>query len=88
MFKRIRHFLIGKPLPNENIHGEKLNVFWGLPIMASDAISSVAYGIEEMLWVLVPIAGLMAYENMFFVAGAIIILLLPFLTEHMFQGSP
>lgn len=76
MLSKIKNFLIGKPLANEELQGEKLNVFWGLPIMASDAISSVAYAVEEILWVLVPVAGLMAYKDMFFVAIAIIILLL------------
>ena len=39
---------------------KKLNTFWGLPIMASDAISSVAYAVEEILWVLIPVVGLFA----------------------------
>ncbi len=74
MWKKIKNILIGKPLPNEQIHGEKMNVFWGLPIMASDAISSVAYGVEEILWVLI-VVGAMAYQNLFYIAVAIIILL-------------
>ena len=76
MPSKIKNFLIGKPLANEELKGEKLNVFWGLPIMASDAISSVAYGVEEILWVLVPVVGLMAYRQTFFIAVAIIVLLL------------
>lgn len=76
MSNKIKNFLIGKPLANEELQDEKLNVFWGLPIMASDAISSVAYGVEEILWVLVPLVGLLAYQEMFFVSIAIIVLLL------------
>ncbi len=76
MSKRIKDFLLGKPLRNEELHGEKLNVFWGLPIMASDAISSVAYAVEEILWVLVLVVGLLAYQYMFYAAVAIIVLLL------------
>ena len=76
MISKIKNLLIGKPLANEELDGEKLNVFWGLPIMASDAISSVAYGVEEILWVLVPLVGLLAYQSMFFIAAAVIVLLL------------
>ncbi len=75
MFKKIKALLIGRPLRNEDLKGEKLNVFWGLPIMASDAISSVAYAVEEILWVLVPLVGLLAYRYMFFSALAIVLLL-------------
>lgn len=76
MFKKIKTVLLGRPLRNEDLSGEKLNVFWGLPIMASDAISSVAYAVEEMLWVLVPLVGLLAYRYMFYAALAIVLLLL------------
>lgn len=76
MFKKIKMLLIGRPLSNEELHGEKLNVFWGLPILASDAISSVAYGGEEILWVLIAVIGLLAYKFMFLTALAIVLLLL------------
>jgi len=71
-----KNILIGKPLHNNQLHGEKMNVFWGLPIMASDAISSVAYAVEEILWVLIAVAGLAAYRYSFVAAAAIIVLLL------------
>jgi len=76
LFTKVKNFLIGRPLANEEMKSEKLTVFWGLPIMASDAISSVAYGVGEILWILIPVIGLMAYQNMFYVAAAIIFLLL------------
>jgi len=76
MSNKIKNILIGKPLANEELKGEKLNVFWGLPVMAGDAISSVAYGVEEILWVLVPAVGSIAYRQTLFVAGAIVVLLL------------
>lgn len=75
MIKKLQKFLIGRPLKSEEIHGEKFNVLRGLPILASDAISSVAYAGEEILWVLVPIIGLMAYKYMFYAALCIITLL-------------
>ena len=76
MWKKTKAFLLGRPLSNDQLHGEKMNVFWGLPIMASDAISSVAYAVEEILWVLIAVAGLVSYQYMFAAAAAIILLLL------------
>ncbi len=76
MANKIKEAIIGKPLRNEELGGEKLNVFWGLPIMASDAISSVAYAVEEILWVLVLVIGILAYQYMFYAAIAIVVLLI------------
>ena len=71
----LKRFLIGKPLENEELQHEKYSVFWGLPILASDPISSVAYATEEILLVLVPLVGLAAFRPMSWIAGAIVILL-------------
>ncbi|MEI7884957.1 MAG: APC family permease [Clostridia bacterium] len=76
MFARLRELLIGRTLKTEELEGEKLNVFWGLPILSSDAISSVAYAGEEILYVLIGVIGLMAYQYMFFAALGIVVLLL------------
>lgn len=76
MFSIFKRLLIGKTLKTAELHNEKLNVFWGLPVLSSDAISSVAYAGEEILRVLIPVVGIAAYTNMFYVSLAIIILLL------------
>ena len=75
MINEIRDFLLGKSLKTEELKSEKFNVFWGLPILSSDAISSVAYAGEEILWVLVPAIGLMAFQKMPYVALLIVLLL-------------
>jgi amino acid transporter len=82
--------LIGKALPNEKLNEEKFSVFWGLPVLASDAISSVAYAGEEILYVLVPVIGLMAYRQMFHIAMAIVALLfiLVFSYRQTIQAYP
>ncbi|MBI6873280.1 APC family permease [Clostridium aciditolerans] len=67
--------LIGKSLRTDELKDEKFNVFWGLPILSSDAISSVAYAGEEILWVLVPIIGLLSYKYMFYAALCIVFLM-------------
>lgn len=76
MLKRIKQVLIGKPLRNEAIHGQKFSVFLGLPILASDSVSSVAYASEEILRTLIPFIGILAYQQLGFISGAIILLLL------------
>lgn len=76
MFDKFKQVLIGKPLQNEDIHGQKYSVFFGLPILSSDAISSVAYASEEILLVLVPIIGALAYKELGIISAAIIGLLL------------
>lgn len=75
MFEKIKRVLIGQKLKNEDLNEEKLNIFWGLPVLSSDAISSVAYPAQEILWVLVPIIGILAYKTIFYIALAIITLL-------------
>ncbi|MBU3143415.1 APC family permease [Clostridium sp. CF012] len=75
MFSKLRELLIGKTLKTEELEGEKLNVFWGLPILSSDAVSSVAYAGEEVLIVLIGVIGLIAYQYMFYAALCIVILL-------------
>jgi len=75
MFKKIQSLLIGKALKTTELAGEKFNVLWGLPILSSDAISSVAYASEEILLVLVPVLGAYAYGSMIEIAMAISALL-------------
>lgn len=76
MIKQLLRLILGESLDTSKLSQEKFNVFWGLPLLASDAISSVAYAVEEMLWVLVPVAGLASYIWLPKLAGIIILLLL------------
>ena len=76
MLKNIKRALIGKPLKNEALKTEKLGVVWGLPILSSDAISSIAYAGQEMLMVLIPAAGIAAYTQMSILSWCIIGLLI------------
>lgn len=76
MFKKLKRFLIGRPLKTSELKGEKLGILWGLPILSSDAISSVAYAGQEMLLVLIPVFGLAAYARMSFLTWCVIALLI------------
>jgi amino acid transporter len=75
MYSIFKRLLIGKSLKTSQLKHEKFNVIWGLPILSSDAISSVAYAGEEILLVLIPVIGLAAYTNLFYISLAIIFLL-------------
>ncbi len=74
--RNLRELLLGKALANHALEEEKLSRFWGVPIMASDAVSSVAYAIEEMLIVLVPVLGLSAVHYLGLISLPIILLIL------------
>ncbi len=71
MGDKLKSFFIGRPLRNEAIAHEKLGVLWGLPILASDAVSSVAYASEQILLVLLPVFYGTAYGIAQGVLGAI-----------------
>ncbi len=75
MSKKLRTLLLGKPLNDAELSGEKFNVLWGIPVFASDAISSVSYAGEEILLVLIPALGMAAYGKFLPVVAAIIALL-------------
>lgn len=76
MYDNLKRVLIGKPLKNEESDGQRYGILWGLPILASDAISSVAYAGQEMLIVMLPIVGVLAYGQLSLISGAIILLLM------------
>ena len=75
MESKIEELLIGKPLKTEELKGEKFNVFWGLPILSSDAMSSVAYASEAILKILLPVLGIASFTSLVHVSLAIVVLL-------------
>lgn len=78
-----RFFLLGKPLANEVAHTQRLRKIKALPILSSDALSSVAYGTEEILQALM-IGGVAALSISLHIAIAICILL-ALLTASYYQ---
>ena len=72
--KNLKKILLGSALKDDQLKNEKLSRLWGLPIMASDAVSSVAYAVEEILMALVPALGIMAVNYVGMVSIPIIIL--------------
>jgi amino acid transporter len=60
MLSAIKRFLIGRPLKSTELGHQKLNIFKALAVLSSDALSSVAYGTEQILIVLATV-GVIAY---------------------------
>lgn len=52
MWGTARRIIIGAPLATQRLHLERVGILGGLAVFASDALSSVAYGTEEILYVL------------------------------------
>ncbi|HEY5523708.1 MAG TPA: APC family permease [Clostridium sp.] len=75
MFKKIQSLFIGNALKTTDLASEKFSVLWGLPVLSSDAISSVAYASEEILRALIPALGIASYIPMMYIALAITVLL-------------
>jgi amino acid transporter len=90
LLKQFFRWVFGKSLENDRLNDEKFSVFWGMPVLASDAISSVAYAVEEMLWVLVPVVGLASFIWMPRITIAIIalLLILTFSYRHVVEAYP
>jgi amino acid transporter len=58
---KLKRKLLGPPLVNEQITEEKLSRAIGLGVLSPDGISSAAYGTEEMLIAMLPVAGVAAF---------------------------
>jgi amino acid transporter len=72
---RIKKFLLGPPLVTEQLSTERLGSFTALGVLSPDAISSSAYGTEEMLVELVPYIGVAAFTLILPITAAILLVL-------------
>ena len=75
MKEKVLAFFLGRRLEDTELSEEKFNVLWGIPIFASDAISSVSYAGEEILLVLVPVLAMASFRVFLPIVAAIICLL-------------
>lgn len=69
-----RTWLIGRPLPTADAPHQTIRKAVGLAVFASDALSSTAYGTQEILFILA-FAGVAAFGLAIPIAGAIVALL-------------
>jgi amino acid transporter len=71
----LKRLFLGKPMITEQLKTEKLSNPVALGVLSPDAISSSAYGTEEMLIELLPYAGLAAFALLLPITGVILLIL-------------
>jgi len=82
-----RNHLVGRPLPSEAIESERMSVFKALPILSSDALSSVAYGPEAALAVLAAAgAGAFFWNIPISIAVALLMLIVTISYQQVIRG--
>ncbi|WP_018663275.1 APC family permease [Heyndrickxia acidiproducens] len=74
MLTTIKRFLIGRPLRSNELEGQKLTKLKALAILSSDALSSVAYGPEQVLIVLATVSALAFWYSVPITVGILILL--------------
>ena len=70
----IKRFLIGRPLKSTELGEQKLNKTKALAILSSDALSSVAYGPEQILIVLVLLGAVAFWYSIPIAIGVLILI--------------
>ena len=79
VFKRL---IVGQPIATSEEHHQRLGRPTALAVFASDAISSTAYATEEILLVLVPVAGLAALNDLIPLSIIVMVLLVIVITSY------
>ncbi|MEH7342908.1 APC family permease [Bacillus sp. JJ1532] len=74
MISFIKRLLIGRPLKSNELGEQKLNKTKALAILSSDALSSVAYGPEQILIVLVTVGAVAFWYSIPIAVGVLILL--------------
>jgi amino acid transporter len=77
----LKRFLIGRPMKSDELGEQKLSKLKGLAILSSDALSSVAYGTEQILIVLATI-GVASFWYSIPIALCILILLFALILSY------
>jgi amino acid transporter len=88
-YRRVREALLGRSLDSEAIETERLSVLRALPILSSDALSSVAYGPEAALAVLAAAGvGALLWNIPIAVAVAALMLTVTISYRQVVRGHP
>ncbi|MDA8115808.1 MAG: amino acid permease [Actinomycetota bacterium] len=72
---RLKNAVLGKPLVNEQMKGERLGKPTAMAVLSSDVISSSAYATEEILTILIPYIGLAAFSLILPISVLILVIL-------------
>lgn len=74
MVSSIKRFLIGRPLKSTELGEQKLNKTKALAILSSDALSSVAYGPEQILIALAGVGAIVYWYSIPIAVGVLVLL--------------
>ena len=74
-YRLLKHVVFGRPLASERLEDERLNKRTALAVLSSDAISSVAYATDQILFVLGGAIGLAAVNYVLPISAVIVGLL-------------
>jgi amino acid transporter len=74
-YSLLKHVVFGRPLASERLEDERLNKKTALAVLSSDAISSVAYATDQILFVLGGAIGLAAVNYVVGISAVIVGLL-------------
>src|ERR1700753_2317020 len=72
---RCKRVLLGKPMINDQLQHERLSNPVALGVLSPDAISSTAYGSEQIMIELLPAAGMPAFALLLPITGVILLIL-------------
>ncbi|MDT7721376.1 MAG: hypothetical protein QOE94_2387 [Mycobacterium sp.] len=72
---RCKRVLLGKPMINDQLQHERLSNPVALGVLSPDAISSTAYGSEQVMIELLPAAGMAAFALLLPITGVILLIL-------------
>src|SRR3954466_4771969 len=75
-YRRLKHIAFGRPLASERLEHERLSKKTALAVLSSDAISSVAYATDQILFVIGGAIGLAALNYVVPVSAVIVGLLI------------
>lgn len=85
----IRRFLIGRPIATSRASHERLSPLIGLPVFASDALSSVAYATEAVLSILILMSiAALQYQIYISIAVCMLILIVALSYQMTIQAYP
>ncbi len=72
---RCKRVLLGRPMINDQLQHERLSNPIALGVLSPDAISSTAYGSEQVMIELLPAAGMAAFALLLPITGVILLIL-------------
>ncbi|GLE53252.1 DNA-binding protein [Mycobacterium montefiorense] len=72
---KCRRIFLGKPLTTDQLDSERLSIPVALGALSPDAISSTAYGPEQIMIELLPAAGMAAFALLLPITGVILVIL-------------